>query len=109
MLPQQSGVVAGQVSLNREPFLAHQLRLLARAGYRRVVLCVGYRAEQIREFAGDGRAFGVEIEYSPDGPQLLGTFSLAASFTVERGARHFNASEVFEHRTGLLDGHLAGQ
>jgi len=61
------------VEIAGEPFLAHQLRLLARAGYRRVVLCVGYRGEQIREFARDGRAFGLEVQYSPDGPQLLGT------------------------------------
>jgi N-acetyl-alpha-D-muramate 1-phosphate uridylyltransferase len=61
------------VEIAGEPFLAHQLRLLARAGYRRAVLCVGYRAGQIREFAGDGRAFGIEVEYSLDGPQLLGT------------------------------------
>jgi N-acetyl-alpha-D-muramate 1-phosphate uridylyltransferase len=61
------------VEIAGEPFLAHQLRLLARAGYRRAVLCVGYRADQIREFAGDGRAFGIEVEYSLDGPQLLGT------------------------------------
>jgi len=61
------------VEIAGEPFLAHQLRLLARAGYSRVVLCVGYRADQIREFAGDGRAFGLQVEYSPDGPQLLGT------------------------------------
>ena len=61
------------VKIAGEPFLAHQLRLLQRAGYRRVVMCVGYRAEQIREFAGDGRAFGVEMEYVLDGPRLLGT------------------------------------
>jgi NDP-sugar pyrophosphorylase family protein len=61
------------VEIAGEPFLAHQLRLLTRAGYRRVVLCVGYRARQIQDFAGDGRAFGVDIAYSEDGPQLLGT------------------------------------
>src|SRR5262245_28598201 len=61
------------VEIAGQPFLAHQLRLLAGAGYRRVVLCVGYRAEQIRDFAGDGRAFGLELEYSLDGPVLLGT------------------------------------
>ncbi|HXK06394.1 MAG TPA: nucleotidyltransferase family protein [Verrucomicrobiae bacterium] len=61
------------VEVAGEPFLAHQLRLLARAGYRRVVMCVGYRAAQIREFAGDGGAFGLHVDYSPDGPVLLGT------------------------------------
>jgi len=39
----------------------------------RVVLCVGYRDEQIRSYAGDGSRFDLEIEYSSDGPVLLGT------------------------------------
>jgi NDP-sugar pyrophosphorylase family protein len=56
-----------------EPFLAHQLRLLRRQGFERVVLCVGYLGEKIEAFAGDGRAFGLQVEYAFDGPQLLGT------------------------------------
>jgi NDP-sugar pyrophosphorylase family protein len=40
-----------------EPFLAHQLRLLRRSGFERVVLCVGYLGEKIQEFAGDGQRF----------------------------------------------------
>src|ERR1035441_7766090 len=56
-----------------EPFLAHQLRLLRRHGFERVVLCVGYLGEKIGAFAGDGRAFGLHVEYAFDGPQLLGT------------------------------------
>jgi NDP-sugar pyrophosphorylase family protein len=59
--------VAGQ------PFLAHQLRLLQNAGIRKVVLCVGYRGEMIEQEFGDGRNFGVELSYSFDGPELLGT------------------------------------
>lgn len=61
------------IEIRGEPFLAHQLRLLSRAGIRRVVLCVGHLGEQIRDFAGDGRRFKVDVEYSFDGPQLLGT------------------------------------
>jgi NDP-sugar pyrophosphorylase family protein len=61
------------IDIAGEPFLAHQLRLLRRHGFERVVLCVGYLAEQIRDFAGDGSRFDLEIEYSPDGPRLLGT------------------------------------
>ena len=59
--------VAGQ------PFLAHQLRLLRSAGIRKAVLCLGYRGEMIQEAFGDGRQFGLELSYSFDGPQLLGT------------------------------------
>jgi len=61
------------LEINREPFLAHQLRLLRRNGIERVVLCAGYRGEQIFQYAGDGRAFGLHIDYSFDGPHLLGT------------------------------------
>jgi NDP-sugar pyrophosphorylase family protein len=37
------------------------------------VLCVGYRGEEIRDYAGDGSRFGMRLEYSFDGPRLLGT------------------------------------
>jgi N-acetyl-alpha-D-muramate 1-phosphate uridylyltransferase len=55
-----------------EPFLFHQLRLLARHGATRVVLCVGYLGERIRERIGP-RQFGLTIEYSFDAPGLDGT------------------------------------
>jgi NDP-sugar pyrophosphorylase family protein len=61
------------VEINGEPFILHQLRLLHAAGLREVVICAWYRGELIREFAGDGRKFGVKISYSFDGETLLGT------------------------------------
>lgn len=56
-----------------EPFIAHQLRLIRREGIKHVVLCVGYRAAMIEAFVGDGSRFGLEVTYSADGPNLLGT------------------------------------
>lgn len=56
-----------------EPFIAHQLRLFAREEIRHVKLLVGNRWEQIELFVGDGRRFGVQVDYIIDGPQLLGT------------------------------------
>lgn len=56
-----------------EPFIAHQLRLLRARGIERVVLCLGYLGEQIRDFAGNGDAFGMEIDYSWDGSTPQGT------------------------------------
>jgi MurNAc alpha-1-phosphate uridylyltransferase len=66
------------VEINGEPFLAHQLRLLAANGIRRATLCVGYLAEMIEEYAGNGSRFGVELTYSADGPRLLGTAGAVA-------------------------------
>ncbi len=55
-----------------EPFLFHQLRLLASYGVERVVLCVGYLGERIEAGVGAER-FGIEIAYSYDAPDLDGT------------------------------------
>ena len=56
-----------------EPFLSHQIRLLRKAGLERLVICAGYLGEMIVERYGDGEKWGVRIEYSFDGPTLLGT------------------------------------
>jgi N-acetyl-alpha-D-muramate 1-phosphate uridylyltransferase len=61
------------IEVNGEPFLAHQLRLLSSRGIERAVLCVGFRGEMIRDFVGDGKRFGLQVEVLGDGPQLLGT------------------------------------
>lgn len=61
------------VEVAGEPFFAHQLRLLKAAGLKHLVLCVGYLGEMIVESYGDGSKWGVKIDYSFDGPKLLGT------------------------------------
>src|SRR5690349_4876108 len=102
------------VEIAGQPFLAHQLRLLARAGYRKVVLCVGYRGEQIREFAGEGRAFGLEIAYAFDGPQLLGTAGaikralplLGGAFAVVYGDSYLTCDYAAAERAFLDSGKL---
>jgi len=66
------------IEINGEPFLAHQLRLLSARGIRRVTLCVGYLGEMLEAYAGDGSRFGLEVTYSPDGPQLRGTAGAVA-------------------------------
>lgn len=61
------------VEVAGEPFFSHQLRLLKQNGLTKIVLCVGYLGEMIVEQYGDGAKWGVEIQYSFDGPKLLGT------------------------------------
>jgi len=56
-----------------EPFIAHQLKLLRSNGIDDVVLCVGYRGEQIAKVVGSGTNFGLRVRYAFDGEQLLGT------------------------------------
>jgi NDP-sugar pyrophosphorylase family protein len=56
-----------------EPFAAHQLRWLASQGIRRVIIAIGHLGEQVEDFVGDGRSFGLEVAYSRDGDTPLGT------------------------------------
>jgi NDP-sugar pyrophosphorylase family protein len=56
-----------------KPFLAHQLELLHTRGIRHAVLCLGYLGEMIQRDFGNGSAFGLRLDYSFDGPKLLGT------------------------------------
>jgi len=61
------------VEVAGEPFFSHQLRLLRASGLRRIILCVGHLGARIEEKYGDGDGWGMRIEYSYDGPNLLGT------------------------------------
>jgi NDP-sugar pyrophosphorylase family protein len=61
------------VEVAGHPFLWHQLQLLRRHGIYHVVLAVGYLGEQIQDRYGDGSELGIRIDYSFDGPVLLGT------------------------------------
>jgi NDP-sugar pyrophosphorylase family protein len=56
-----------------KPFLTHQLALLRNQGIRKIVLCLGHLGEMVAREFGDGRDHGVHLEYSFDGPKLLGT------------------------------------
>jgi NDP-sugar pyrophosphorylase family protein len=60
------------LELAGEPFLIHQLRLLAEHQVREVVVCVGHLGEMIESRLG-GERFGIRIAYSYDGPGLDGT------------------------------------
>jgi NDP-sugar pyrophosphorylase family protein len=61
------------VDVNGEPFVLHQLRLLKGRGISQVLLCIGYLGEQIMERVGNGWNLGLTVQYSFDGPRLLGT------------------------------------
>ncbi|OGS56659.1 MAG: glucose-1-phosphate thymidylyltransferase [Euryarchaeota archaeon RBG_19FT_COMBO_56_21] len=46
-----------------KPFLEHNIEAMKEAGIRDLILLVGWRAQRIREHFGDGKEFGVRIEY----------------------------------------------
>jgi D-glycero-alpha-D-manno-heptose 1-phosphate guanylyltransferase len=66
-IPKPMAPVAGK------PFLEYLIRWVRRVGFRRVILCVGYRADQIRAYFGKGDALGVQLTYSEE-KEPLGTW-----------------------------------
>ena len=52
------------VPLNEKPILWYQVEWLKRAGVTHVIFLVGYRWEMVRQYFGDGAAFGIKPIYS---------------------------------------------
>ncbi len=61
------------VDIAGKPFIARQLNYLREQGISHVVLCIGYLGDMVRDVVGSGESFGLEVSYSEDGPNLLGT------------------------------------
>ncbi len=73
MRPLTETIPKSMLEVAGEPFIAHQLRKCRREGIGRIVICAGFLGTAIRDFAGSGADFGLEIAYSFDGEPLLGT------------------------------------
>jgi MurNAc alpha-1-phosphate uridylyltransferase len=89
LLPLTEKVPKALLPIHGEPFIAHQLRLLAGGGVTRVVMCVGYLGELIQEFVGDGYRFGLTVDYSFDGPTLRGTAGAIKQALPQLGPEFF--------------------
>ncbi len=61
------------VEVAGQPFIAHQLNLLKRNGFKKVIICSGHLSKQIEVFVRDGKNFGLSVRFSVDGKKLLGT------------------------------------
>ena len=75
------------VDIDGRPFIDHQLALLRRNGIRRVVMCLGYRGEMVRDHCGDGSRYDMDLAYSFDGETLMGTGGAIARAKHLLGAR----------------------
>jgi N-acetyl-alpha-D-muramate 1-phosphate uridylyltransferase len=113
MRPLTQRIPKALLEIEGHPFLWHQLQLLKRHGIRRVVLLVGHLGEMIEKEFGNGSSLGMTIDYSFDGPVLLGTAGairqalplLPEAFFVLYGDSYlpcdYRAVEAAFHRSGL--------
>lgn len=67
-----SDVPKAMAPVGGKPFLLYQINWLKKYQFTDIVLCVGYKAEHIKNYFGDGSRFGVSITYSQE-EELLGT------------------------------------
>ena len=61
------------IDIHGSPFIEYQLRLLKSFDLNRVVICCGHLGEMVQHCIGDGSRFGMQVQYSIDGPHLMGT------------------------------------
>ncbi len=63
MRPLTSNIPKPLLPVAGRPFLEHNVDALKASGIKDIILLVGWRAQRIREHFGDGKDFGVRIEY----------------------------------------------
>jgi histidinol-phosphate phosphatase family protein len=61
------------------PFLEYQIEQLRDQGFERVLILLGYLAEVVQNHFGDGRDWGVRIEYSVTAPDQLTSSRVATA------------------------------
>jgi NDP-sugar pyrophosphorylase family protein len=64
LLPYTTTLPKPLVPVGERPILELVLNQLKQSGFYRVTFCVGHLAELIRAYFGDGRRWGVELDYS---------------------------------------------
>ena len=80
-----AGLPKSLIQVRGEPFVHHQLRLLASQGIREIVYVIGFRGDQIRRAVGDGSQFGLSVSYVDEGDRLRGTGG-ALRFAHDKGS-----------------------
>jgi NDP-sugar pyrophosphorylase family protein len=73
MRPMTDSIPKTLIPVGGVPFASHQLDWLARDGVERVVYCIGYRGDLVRDYVGNGARWGVSAEFVDEGDRLRGT------------------------------------
>jgi len=61
------------VDIDGRPFLEFKIESLKRYGIKDFILCVGHLGHIVEEYFGDGKRLGINITYSYEREELLGT------------------------------------
>ncbi len=89
MWPVTRHVPKAMLPVAGKPFLEHQIELLKTQGVRQIVICAGLMGEQIERCFGRGESWDVDLYYSYDGLQQLGTAGALKKALPLLGKRFF--------------------
>jgi len=84
LLPLTENLPKPMIKMHGKPFLEYLINMLKEQGIEEVVLLLGYKAEHIRAYFGDGKGFGIRITYS------------IGSVETETGKRIKDAEELIQ-------------
>jgi mannose-1-phosphate guanylyltransferase len=79
------------IGSQQKPLLEYIVRLLRFHGITRIVMLIGYKGEQIRNYFDNGERLGVKITYVWDNPEYSGNGGALLNAYLQghfRGARH---------------------
>ena len=71
--PYTEQVPKPMVEIDGRPFLEFKIESLRKHGIKDFILLVGHLGEKVEEYFGDGKRLGINIKYSYEREQLLGT------------------------------------
>jgi len=71
--PYTEQVPKPMVEIDGRPFLEFKIESLRKHGIKDFILLVGHLGEKVEEYFGDGKRLGINIKYSYEKEQLLGT------------------------------------
>lgn len=61
------------IDLNGKPLVQYQIGFFKKCGFTDFIFCIGHLADKVKAYFKDGSKFGVNIEYSQENEELLGT------------------------------------
>ena len=71
------------IPVGNRPILHYVVETMAKSGIRDITMVIGYRSEKIQQYFGNGRNFGVSIEYVMQDKQLGTAHALYQARTEE--------------------------
>lgn len=87
MMPYTQHTPKPLLYIQTKPLLAYHLYHLAEVGIQQVIINHAYLGSQIRQYVGNGQAFGLQVEYLPEPPGGLET---AGTLSFISKAKHIN-------------------